>query len=308
MASLIAKKLSKLPIGTHVEVTYGDGASHHETVTGIITDSDFTANIEISTQSGDEIVLDFSIVRGVQVIKALTDVLKDLPAGTKVKFSYGTEDQREPNVLGTVLENDNEENVEIKTATGEEIVLNYALIHSLLIQSKIQPIASGTVTAKPAVTAKSVQVTPPVIQPKAKVALHLQEPEDNLNASDNKLKELFDQLPMNDRKKLSSAYDSFKYGIKMNDKSKMATAANQARQILFREDDQGYYWSSNAVLFCGFMLRRVNIYDPEVLLVGECFNEAAFAAWRSAACLLDLRQRSWPAPWKSLAVVYRYKP
>ena len=63
MASLIAKKLSKLPIGTHIEVTYGDGVSHHETIAGIITDSDFTANIEISTPAGDEIVLDFSIVR-----------------------------------------------------------------------------------------------------------------------------------------------------------------------------------------------------------------------------------------------------
>ena len=71
MASLIAKKLSKLPIGTHVELTYGDGASHHEKVAGIITDSDFSANVEITTQTGEEIVLDFSIVRGVQVTKSL---------------------------------------------------------------------------------------------------------------------------------------------------------------------------------------------------------------------------------------------
>ena len=283
MASLIAKKLSKLPIGTHIEVTYGDGVSHHETIAGIITDSDFTANIEISTPAGDEIVLDFSIVRGVQVTKSLADVLKELPSGTKVKFSYGTEDQREPNLNGTVLENDNEENIEIKTVSGEEMVLNYALIQSLLVQSKIasQAPASSVATKPTASITKPAQVVPPVVHPKAKAPLHLQEPEDNLNASDNKLKELFDQLPMNDRKKLSSAYDSFKYGIKMNDKAKMTTAASQARQILFREDDQGYYWSTNAVLFCGYMLRRVSIYDPEVLLIGECFNEAAFAGWKS---------------------------
>ena len=110
MASLIAKKLSKQPIGTHVELTYGDGASHHEKVSGIITDSDFTANVEIKTQSGEEIVLDYSIVRGIQVVKPLDVVLKELPSGAKVKFSYGSEDNREPNLFGTIVENDNEEN------------------------------------------------------------------------------------------------------------------------------------------------------------------------------------------------------
>lgn len=282
MASLIAKKLSKLPIGTHVELTYGDGASHHEKVAGIITDSDFTANVEIITQTGEEIVLDFSIVRGVQVTKSLDSILKELVSGTKVKFSYGSEDQKEPNLIGTVVENDNEDNVEIKTASGEELVLSYSLIRSLVITSKTEVKTQVSIPAPPP---EKVNTTPipviPVITPqKAKVALHLQSPEDILNASDNKLKEYFDQIPYEDRKKLSSSFDSFKYGIKMNDRAKMATAANQARQILFREEDQGYYWSCEAVRFCGYLLRRVNIYDHEVFLVGECFKEAAFACWR----------------------------
>lgn len=80
--------------------------------------------------------------------------------------------------------------------------------------------------------------------------------------------------------KLNSVYERFKYGVKINDRSKMEEAATQARQLLFREDDQDYLWSREAVLFCGYLLRRASIYDPEVFLVGECFEEAAFAAWR----------------------------
>lgn len=282
MAGLIAKKLSKLPIGTHVELTYGDGASHHEKVAGIITDSDFTANVEITTQAGEEIVLDFSIVRGVQVTKALDAILKELVSGTKVKFSYGAEDQKEPNLVGTVVENDNEENVEIKTASGEELVLSYSLIQSLVITSKTEVTIQASIpTPLPEKVCTASTPSFPVITPqKTKIALHLQSPEDILNVSDNRLKEYFDQIPYEDRKKLSSSFDSFKYGVKMNDRSKMATAANQARQILFREEDQGYYWSCEAVRFCGYLLRRVNIYDHDVFLVAECFKEAAFACWR----------------------------
>ena len=280
MASLIAKKLAKLPIGSQCELTYGDGATHHEKVSGIITDSDFEANVEITTPTGEEIVLDFSIVRGVQVTKSLEAVLRELPSGTKVQFSYGSEDQREPNLSGTVIENDNEENVEIKTVTGEELVLNYSLIRSLLVMSKIESKPVASVAAK-AEQPKAVTPSAPVIsKPQEKKALYLQSPEDILNASDNKLKEVFDLIPRDDKKKLSSAFDSFKYGVKINDREKMANAATQARQILYREDDQGYYWSCEAVRFVGHLLRRANIYDHEVFLVGECFKEAAFASWK----------------------------
>lgn len=87
-------------------------------------------------------------------------------------------------------------------------------------------------------------------------------------------------MPRDDRQKLNSVYERFKYGVKINDRNKIAEAANQARQILFREDDNDYLWSREAALFCGYLLRRANIYDPEVFVVGECFEEAAFAAWR----------------------------
>lgn len=272
MASLIAKKLAKQPIGTHVELTYGDGAAHHEMVSGIITDSDFTANVEITPPTGEEIVLDYSIVRGIQVMKPLDMVLKELPSGAKVKFSYGSEDNREPNLIGTVIENDNEENVEIKLSSGEEIVLNYSIIRSLIIQTKAAPVSD-----KPGVPSKPK--APEISGAKTRL-LCQQTPDDILNCSDNKLKETFDSMPREDRQKLNSVYERFKYGVKINDRNKIAEAANQARQILFREDDNDYLWSREAALFCGYLLRRANIYDPEVFIVGECFEEAAFAAWR----------------------------
>lgn len=272
MANLIAKKLAKQPIGTHVEVTYGDGAAHHETVSGIITDNDFTSNVEITTSSGEEIVLDFAIVRGVQVTKTLEAILKALPEGTKVKFSYGSEDQREPNLSGTVTENDREENVEIITASGEDLVLNYTLIRSLLVQSKIGSNLSSS-------SKSEIKPIPPSPKP-TKTALHQQIPEDWLNMSDLAIKEAFDAIPRDDRKKLSSAYDSFKYGIKINDQDKMSSAANQAKQVIFREEKQDYYWSCEAVRFCGYLLRRTSNYDHDLFLVAECFEDAAYAAWR----------------------------
>lgn len=164
MANLIAKKLGKQPIGTHVEVTYGDGAAHHEMVSGVITDSDFSANVEITTQSGEEIVLDFSIVRGVQVTKSLEAVLKEVPEGTKVKFSYGSDDQREPNLSGTVVENDCEENVEIKTASGEDLVLNYALVRSLLVQSQIGPAPKPTLPQNQTLSQFPLLLNPPKLR------------------------------------------------------------------------------------------------------------------------------------------------
>lgn len=39
MANLMTKKLAKLPIGTYLELSYGD-SSHRNTISGIITDSD----------------------------------------------------------------------------------------------------------------------------------------------------------------------------------------------------------------------------------------------------------------------------
>ena len=202
METLMTKKLKKMPIGTHVEVTYGNGTSHHEKVTGIITDSDFIKNVEITekTEAGlVESILDFDIVKSVQIQKTLCDILQELPVGTKIRFSC-EENQRTPNLEGTVSDNDHIENVEIKTTSGKEILLNYSVFQRLLVVSRIgqNTAVRNTKDDNGAVHKKTGPET--VVTYGTKTPLHKQEPEGILNASDNTLKTLFEELPPNDRK------------------------------------------------------------------------------------------------------------
>ena len=272
--NLFAKKLSKKPIGTHVELTIDVGSSL-EKVAGVITDSDFSTSVEITTHDGDERLLDYSLIKGFQETKSLEDILKSLSTGTKVRFSHGDEDNKEPCISGTVGENDGEESIEIIMSNGKEQILSYSIIRSLLV------LPGGKAVPEPKSLAPDPIPPQPVQPPRPKkVSLHQQSPEDILNVNDGKLKAIFDVLPRNDRLKLSSVFERFKYGIKVNDRNKMEEAATQARQILFREEDKDYFWSREAVLFCGYLLRRVSIYDPEVFLIGECLEEAAYAAWK----------------------------
>ena len=271
--NLFAKRLAKKPIGTHVELTVDNGDAL-EKVAGVITDSDFSTSVEITPYEGKARLLDFALVKGFQETKSLEDVLKGLTEGTKVRFSHGDEENREPDLSGTVGENDGEEGIEIITANGKELLLSYSIIRSLLVQA-------GDKKPKPKPEPPNPPQPVPVPVPQTKkVPLYQQEPEDLLNANDGRIRATFDVLPKGDRKKLDSIFERFKYGIKNNDRNKMAEAANQARQILFTEEARNYFWSREAVLFCGYLLRRVNICDPEVFLVGECFEEAAYAAWK----------------------------
>lgn len=271
--NLIAKNFLKLPIGTHVEVTYGNGTAQHELVNGIITDNDFSANVEITGNTGEAIVLNFSLIMGFRKTKSLDVVLQELPAGSSIRFSFGSEENKEPDQTGVVLDNDHEANVEIRLADGNEMVLNYALIRSLLVKHQVA-INQGQTSADPAPVPK------PIIDMR-KLPLHQQDTADFLCASDGKLKEIFTYLPKEEKRMLSAAYDSFKHGVKMNDKSKITVAANNARNTLFQQRNCNYVWSCNAVLFCGYLLRRANIYDPEVLKIGRFFKEAAYACRRS---------------------------
>ena len=130
--SLVAKKVAKRPIGTHVEVTVDTGDSL-EKVIGVITDSDFTTGVEITQYDGKERAVELSLIKGFQEIKSLEDVLKGLTEGTKAHFSHGDEDNKEPNITGTVGENDGEEGIEIITSAGKELALDYSLIRSMLV-------------------------------------------------------------------------------------------------------------------------------------------------------------------------------
>lgn len=192
MSTLIDKKLRNLQIGTCVELSYVLGSSQQENIRGVVTDNDFRANVEITSDQGEQIIVNYTIVCGVQFKKS---------------------------------------------APTQEF-------------------------------------------------LYQKEPEDLLKLSDFALKEEFDRLPQEDKGKLSNVFESFKYGLKINDRQKMEDAANQARQILYREEDLDYRWSAQAARFCGCLLRRNGVSDYDVLLAGECMSGAASAAWREQEYVL----------------------
>lgn len=205
-----------------------------------------------------------------------------LPVGTSVELTYDEGDVSNQKIVGVVTDNDGEENLEIRLENGEELIINYSLVRSF------KTVSADTPAPKPVGVAKPVEVTRPTNVPKipnvpkpTRVPLHQTEPADTLSRNDHELKSIFDNLPIGDKKLLSGVYDSFKYGIRSGDRTKMTTAATQARQILFREDDRRYYWSDEAVEFCMGLLRRVSIFDSEVCLVAERFGDAALCALKT---------------------------
>ena len=136
--SFVAKRVAKKPIGTHVEVTIETGESL-EKVTGVITASDFTTGLEITPYDGKKRDVELSLIKGCQEIKSLEDVLKSLTEGTEVQFSHGDEDNKTPNIFGTVSENDGESGMVIIPSSGKELELDYSLIRSMLVLSGSQP-------------------------------------------------------------------------------------------------------------------------------------------------------------------------
>lgn len=198
-----------------------------------------------------------------------------LPIGTAVELTYDEGNVSNQKIIGVVTDNDGEENLEIRLENGEELIVNYSLVRSFKAVGASPAPAPAPV---PGPAPKPAPVPVPVPKPKARTPLYEREPADTLNRNDHELKLLFDVFPAGDKKLLSGVYDSFKHGIRVNDRSKMSAAANQARQILFLEDDKRYYWSDEAVDFCAALLRRVAVYDSEVFLIADRFREAALCA------------------------------
>ena len=203
--------------------------------------------------------------------------LMKLPIGASVELTYDEGDVKNQKLIGVVSDNDGEESLEIRTREGDELIIDYSLVRSF------KTVAGSTPTPAPAPVPKPIAGTPtpppaPAPKPVARKPLYQQESVDTLNLNDGELKSLFDRLPLGDKKRLSGVFDSFRYSVRVNDRSKLSDVANQARQILLREDEKRYYWSDEAVDFCGALLRRANLYDSEVCLIAERFYEAAFCA------------------------------
>lgn len=280
MANLIAKKLSQLPIGTNVELTYLYGGTQAEKKAGVITDSDFSSSIELTSGNNEENILDFSLIRSVLITKPIELILLELLPNTHIIFSYGLNENRKPNLSGKVIDNDHEAYIEIETSAGKSLTLNYSEITSLLIKGTLRQ--SSGITIPNSQTNKSAQSDQQSVKIGRSLNEHLYEktPEDIINVSDAVLRQTFDSMSKDERKKLSSSFDSFKYGAKNNDRNKMISAAKQAKQILLYDDGSDYQWSTSASLFCGYLLRRCNVFDHEVFLIGGHFHEAAVSCLR----------------------------
>ncbi len=265
MSELMVKRLSRLPVGTVVELSYGDGGSHYETVCGTITDSDYSASLELKVENGRELLLDFSIIRGLHIVKTISETLSELSAGTEICFSYGGDAPSEPCCKGCVVENDCTDSIAIKTGKKQEIVLNYSVFTGLLVCSEKPKAASmpGSAAAKRTV-GEPVQEEQVI---------------EKITVTDLMLKSLFDSIPAADRKRLAAPYDSFKYGAKTSDRAKTLQAAKNARNILESSDRAGYSWAKDSAKFCGYLLMRAGVLDQNAFLIGECFWEAAYCCF-----------------------------
>lgn len=262
----MAKRIARLPIGTRLEVSYGNGGAHHDKITGILVDSDFSDNLVILTDEGSEVLLDISIIKGVQPLQTIAELLACLEPGTKVVYSL---DSATPAARAVVAENDHSESLCLSAPGGKEHLCSYSLLRCCLSGAAADWwIANGEAAPVPAV------VTP---MPAARVLLQDKTPA-MPDSSDETLRALFESLPRQDKQLLSPMHDRFFYGVKTGDREKMRTAAHSARSVLFRKDDEEYAWSAEAARFCALLAQRMGIVDPEVALVGDCFQLAAHAA------------------------------
>lgn len=290
MAGLITKKLSRLPIGTYLELTAQNGGLSSDLIAGHITDNDFSESLELTCTDGSNLFLDYSIVKSIIKITSLASILASLPVGTSVSFSYGDEGNRIPDTKGIVTDNDNEESLELKTEKGDELILSYDIIRSLLVsQEKRQaPAVPAAVTQTPAPVAVAPvhehTSEPPKPVPAVPAQPLLKDQTISLcpPVSDFELKSLYNQLPRENRKKLTSAYDSYQYGVKTNDRQKQIAAARNAKRILLAQAATGFVWSPDAFRFCGYLFRRSELYDAEVFLQGGWLLQAAECCCASA--------------------------
>lgn len=296
MAGLIVKKLMRLPIGTGIEVSYEPQTGETRRIGGVITDSDFTSSLEITAANGENLLLEFDLVKSVSVTAYLEDTLKTLPVGTKIRFSHGDAEHREPDTAGVVSDNDGESALEIQLGKGRDLVLDYSEVRSLVAESPVssaprtqpapvlEPIrrAQDEIRPQPAVVApqpepkKTKEPEPPAVIGMTKLCAS--EPEDLSKLTDREMKTVFDGMPKADRTRLNGPWDSYMHGIKVTDNSKIRTAAKNAKKIYTQEQAKGKPWSPDASKLVGAMLRRVNQNDARIFLDGKWYEMAGCVA------------------------------
>lgn len=281
MASLISKRLSRLPIGTRVSVTYGDGTSHYEVVEGVISDTDFSSSLELTPASGQAVFIDYSIVRAFSEIQSLENILRELPSGAKVQFSYGALESPSEMIQGEVIENDNEASIEIRTASGQDLTIEYGMIQSLITMSE----ATQTLSHTPLPVQQQLQPTqlPPDDAPIPQTTpLYRQSlSHEALICNDDLLSNLYNSLMRTEKALLDRSYQRFQYGKKTNDKDKRERAAREAKKVYSDELERNKNLSKDATRFCALLLYRTGAYEPKIFMDAGDTWEAAFSAFKA---------------------------
>ncbi len=76
---------------------------------------------------------------------------------------------------------------------------------------------------------------------------------------------------------LNGSYDSFRHGVKCSDRDKIADAAKSAAAIVYEQEE--YKWDPETFRFCGALLCRAGLYQPDIFLMGDWYLEAALCYW-----------------------------
>lgn len=256
MNKLTEWRLTVMPIGTELELIYEEDVCFLEKLSGTLTNNDFCGFVEITDSEGREFILEYDIIREVRINRRLESILWQTPPGAKVRFSWGSRENRVPNQEGTVVENDMDSYLAILTDQGIRRY-RYHEIRSFLVGE----IPAGAAS-------------------KARNGLSWRVPRDYLKLSDKTLQDTFLMLPRKDKRKMGLSYEQFVNARRKGSLGDMKQAARQMKRMILWEEEKGDYWSCEAVCLCGAMLHLVEETDHEIYLVGECFGAAALACWK----------------------------
>lgn len=256
MKKLNEWKLAEMPIGTKVELIYEEDVCFLEKLDGTLTNNDFCGFVEITDSRKREFILEYSIVREIRICQRLDSILRQTPPGAQVFFSAGPRENRVPDMSGTVLENDTDSRMTILTDQGARTYL-YDEIRSFLVREVPKNAAAA-----------------------ARSGLSWRTPRNYLKLSSKAIHDTFLLLPGEDKRRLHLSYERFLTAQRKGNMKALKNAAVQMRQLILWEEEKGYYWSSEAVCFCGALLQWAGAADHEIYLVGECFGAAALTCWQ----------------------------
>lgn len=285
MKKLTEWRLAAMPIGTEVELIYEEDAHFLEKISGVLTNNDFSELVEITDSVGRKFILEYEIVREARINRRLETILWQTPPGAKVRFSCRKQGNRVPDREGTVVENDMDTYLVINTDRGNERYF-------------FREISSFLVVEVPENAAHM-----------EREGLSWRTPRDYLKLSDKALQDTFLLLPRRDQRKLRLAYDRFITATCKESQKELRKVAEQVKRIVLWEADKGYYWSSDAVSFCGSLMHLAGKTDYEIFLEGECFAAAALACWHQglytlggAYAILSMIEEN-PSCTKELAII-----